>query len=64
MADTPDPYLTQILSSRRAALLVVDVDGGTAHEEPIAGPAHFAYVKIRNRPQATTGVVVKGRFSS
>lgn len=40
--------------NRRAA------DGGTTHQEPVAGATNFAYVKIKNRGRTTaTGVTVK-----
>ena len=40
--------------NRRAA------DGGKTHQEPVAGTANFAYVKIKNRGRTTaTGVTVK-----
>ena len=44
--------------NRRAA------DGGKTHQEPVAGAANFAYVKIKNRGRTTaTGVTVKAFHS-
>jgi zinc metalloprotease ZmpB len=44
--------------NRRAA------DGGKTHQEPVAGAANFAYVKIKNRGRATaTSVTVKAFHS-
>ena len=48
-----DPYGTGDVWVRRAA------DGGTAHEEPIAGVTNHVYVRVRNRgTQAATNVRV------